>query len=112
MDVPGEGRGVCIQKDEYEDRGHFNGLAAAEKSSNFSAGMQPHVTQYSLPKCWTSTQCYNVHPPSYFVVDSKVAELHSNGDEIDSTIQLILLKFLLKVNKLLIAVCVCVRACV
>jgi len=30
MDVPGEGRGVCMQKDEYEDRGHFNGLAAAE----------------------------------------------------------------------------------
>jgi len=47
-------------------------------------------------------------PPSYFVVDSKVAELHGNGDEIDGTIQLILLKLLLKVNKLLITVRVCV----
>lgn len=36
----------------------------------------------------------------YLIVDCEIADLHRHGDEVDSTVQLILFKFLLQIHKL------------
>ena len=55
----------------------------------------------------------HTHTHTDLVVDGKVADLHGHGDEVDGTVQFVLLKLFLQVNKLIItAPSVCVSECV